>query len=178
MEEQKKAGAFRKSTPLNSKRKKDKMSHKKLFETLPPNGQEGVSLLDSVNRSDITEFHHGSPDHQGSASFPDTLDEMELTPLMPVTPEEKKDWNQLYEEDTLARSPVLDSIAEEEKTVEEDVTTSFVTPFGLANVFSYFGPFKFLVPKTISIIFPGYFLLPLPNSICSFSPTFLKNSVM
>ena len=93
---------------------------------------------------------------------------MELTPLVPATPEEKKDWNQLDEEDTFVRSPVLDSIAEEEKTVEEDATTSFVTPFGLANVFSYFGPFKFLVPKTISIIFRVIFCFPFQTVYAAF----------
>ena len=83
---------------------------------------------------------------------------MELTCLPPTTPDnqtgtvgdKKKDWVQLDEEDRLVMSQMnqeLDSIAEEktledEETIEEDVTKSFISPPGLAS--SLFWPIRSL----------------------------------
>ena len=112
---------------------------------------------------------------------------MELTCLPPTTPDnqtgtvgdKKKDWVQMDEEDRLVMRQMnqeLDSIAEEktledEETIEEDVTKSFISPPGLAS--SLFWPIRSLSGNN----FPSFtdnFPLLLSNSIYSIPP-FLFN---
>ena len=169
VEEQKKAGAYSKHTPLKgskaSKKGEEKTSQKKLFE-------EDTALLDSVTSSDLAALNSGGSDYQSSASFSGTLDAMELTCL---PPDEKKSWAQLDEEDSFVMNPELDSIAEEktleeEETIEEDMTMSFISPPGLAS--SLFWPFRSLSGNNFPyfmIIFRIIFRCPY-QAVCTTFP--------
>ena len=207
VEEQKKGGAYSKHTPLQGskaiKKDEEKTSQKKLFESSQPDGKEDSSLLSRVTSSDVAALNSGDPSHQ-SLSFSGTLDIMELTCLPPATPDdqagavgdEKKDWAQLVEEDTFAMNPGLDSIAEEktleeeeiieedaiseeeEKIIEEDVTTSFVSPSGLAS--SLFWPIRSLSGNNFPY-FPDNFLdnfpLPLSSNLYIIPPVYLFSAI-
>ena len=187
VEEQKKAGAYSKTTPLKgskaSTKKEDKTSQKKLFDPLQPDGKEDDSLLNSVTSSDIAALNSGGSDY----NFSGTLDGMELTCLPPATPDdpagavggERKDWNKMNEEDGFVSSPELASITEEEtleeqRTIEEDETMSFVTPSGLAS--SLFRPIRSLSGNNFPS-FPDNFPLLLSNSIYSIPPFYLISAI-
>ena len=179
VEEQKKAGAYSKHTPLKgskaSKKGEDKTSQKKLFE-------EDTSLLKSVTSGDLAALNSGGSDYQSCASFSGTLDAMELTCLPPTTPDnqagavgdKKKSWADLDEEDTFLLGPDLNSIAEEktleeEETIEEEVTMSFIFPPGLAS--SLFWPIHSLSGNNFPYLpdnFPDKCPLPLSSSIPPF----------
>ena len=181
VEEQKKAGAYSKHTPLKgskaSKKGEEKTSQKKLFE-------EDTSPPHNVTSSDLVALNSGGAGHQSCASFSGTLDTMELTCLSPATSDhqagavgdKKKSWADLDEEDIFNQDTFLigqdpNTIAEErtleeEQIIEEDVTMSFPFPSGLAS--SLFWPFRSLSGNN----FP-YF----PNSFPDKSPLLLSGGM-
>ena len=179
-------------------KKKDKKSHKQLFQESQSDSQEGVSLLDSVSQSDLSRFNSGGPGHQGSASFSDASDDMELTLLTSptvnnhtdVAGEEKKDQYNLDEENPFAQCPVLYSITEEKTAeeedveddttipVEEDATNSIVTFSDWLMLLSFILTHLIFCPKNNLHYFSGYFSLPLLDSIYSITPALLKISAI
>ena len=115
---------------------------------------------------------------------------MELTCLPPTTPDnqpdtvgdKKKDWVQMDEEDRLVMRQMnqeLDSIAEEktledEETIEEDVTKSFISlPDWLVL---YFGPFD-LCPVTISLLLQIIFRCSYQTVYTVFPPFYLISAI-
>ena len=115
---------------------------------------------------------------------------MELTCLPPTTPDnqtgtvgdKKKDWVQMDEEDRLVMRQMnqeLDSIAEEktledEETIEEDVTKSFISlPDWLVL---YFGPFD-LCPVTISLLLQIIFRCSYQIVYTVFPPFYLISAI-